>query len=250
MAQTISLALAAFGIIFAAFVKGVTGLGFPVIGLPVAAQFLDAQTTVVTISIPAFLLNIIQTFQSGVPTAMVRRFLPAVLLLIPGAVIGTALLARVPGPLITFILGLIVTLYAGLSIWRLHLVIRPAHERWAGAVLGLGAGVVGGATGMFSPPLVIYLTALQLPKDAFVSAVSLCFLAGQIPQLVSFVAFRLLTGQRLGIAALFCVLSALGFLLGIRLQRVLSQRLFAKGVLAVLLVVGLNLLRYGLMGLW
>jgi len=249
MAQTISIALAAGGIIVAAFVKGATGLGFPVIAVPVAAQFLDPQTTVVAISIPAFVLNLIQSLQSGIPTALLRRFLPALVFLIPGAILGTALLARVPGPMITLSLGLIVTLYAILSIWRLRLVIQPSQERGAGAVFGLCGGLVGGATGMFSPLLVMYLTALRLPKDAFISTVSLCFLAGQIPQLVSFVGFQLLTGPRLRMAALFCVLSAVGFLLGTRLQRALSQQLFAIGVLAVLLLVGLNLLRSGLVGL-
>jgi len=151
--------------------------------------------------------------------------------------------------MLTLLLGLIVTLYAAVSIWRLRLVIPPSQERGVGAVVGLCGGLVGGATGIFSPPLAIYLTALQLPKDTFVPAVSLCFLAGQIPQLLSFIGFQLLTGPRLGMATLFCALSAIGFLLGTRLQRALSQEIFAKGVLAVLLLMGYNLLRSGLMGL-
>jgi uncharacterized protein len=248
MAHTLSWALAAIGIIFAAFVKGVTGLGFPVIGIPVAAQFLDPQTTVVAISIPAFLMNLIQAFQGGISLAMVRRFAPTIVFLIPGAIVGTALLAKVPGAFITGILGFIVTLYAALSIWRLRLVLQPARERQAGAVVGLCGGLVGGATGMFSPPLVMYLTALRLRKETFVAAVSLCFIAGQIPQFLSLVGFQLITVPRLGMALLFCLLSAVGFLVGLRLQRSISQRVFAQGVLVVLLVVGLNLIRSGFMG--
>ena len=76
----------------------------------------------------------------------------------------------------------------------------------------------------------------------------MCFLAGQIPQLLSLLGFRLLTGPRLTIAALFCALSACGFLLGTRLQRAIGQQLFGKVVLAVLLLVGLNLVRLGLTG--
>ena len=56
------------------------------------------------------------------------------------------------------------------------------------------------------------------------------------------------TASRLRIAALFCMLSALGFLLGIRFQRTISQQLFARVVLITLLVVGLSLLRTGFMG--
>ena len=109
--------------------------------------------------------------------------------------------------------------------------------------------MIGGATSIFAPPLVIYLTALQLPKAVFVSAVSLCFLSGQIPQLISLAGFHMFTTFRLVVATLFCVLSAGGFFLGMRLQRTISQALFAKVVLATLLIVGLSLLHAGLLGL-
>jgi uncharacterized protein len=247
--RPVALTLAAMGIIVAAFVKGATGIGFPVIGAPIAALFLDPQTTVVAITLPAFLMNVIQTIQGGVSLALVRRFLPTLLVLVPAAVGGTALLAYVPGSLLVLILGVIVTAYAVISLWHPRLVLPPAYERWAGISAGLCAGVIGGATSIFSPPLVMYIAALQLPKAAFVSAVSMCFLGGQIPQLVSLVGFGLLTAPRLGVAALFCVLSAVGFLLGLRLQRHISQTRFAQMVLITLLVVGLSLLRTGFMGL-
>jgi uncharacterized protein len=250
MTSTISLALAALGIIFAAFVKGVIGMGFPVIAVPIAAQFLDPQTTVVALTIPAFLMNVIQALQGRISCDMLRRLLPTMALAIPGSIIGTALLAKASGALITCILGLIVTLYAALSIWRLRIIIRPSSERPIGAFVGLCAGLIGGATGMFAPPVVIFITALQLPKAGFASAVSLCLIAGQIPQLVGLVAFRLITGPRLGLAGLGCVISAGGFLAGMRLQQAISPQIFAKIVLVVLLLVGLNLLRVGVMGLW
>jgi uncharacterized membrane protein YfcA len=250
MVHTLSLVLAALGIVFAAFVKGVTGLGFPVIGIPIAAQFLDPQTAVIAIQLPAFAMNVVQAFQGDLSPTLARRFIPTMASLVPGALIGTALLAKVPGALITGMLGLVVTVYAALSLWRLRLLIKPAQERRVGVLVGFFGGIIGGATGIFSPPLVIYLTALQLPKATFVSAVSICFIAGQLPQFVGFIGFRLLTVPRLGMAALFGCLSVAGFLAGMRLQRSISQQLFAKGVLVILLVVGLNLLRAGILGFW
>jgi uncharacterized membrane protein YfcA len=225
-------------------------MGFPVIAAPIASQFLDPQTTVVAVTIPAFLMNVVQAMQGEMSYATLRRFLPTIGAAIPGSVIGTALLAAAPGSLITFILGVIITLYAALSIWRFQFAIKPCRERQVGAIVGLCAGLIGGATGIFAPPIVIFITALRLPKATFVSAVSLCLIAGQIPQLLGLVGFRLITGPRLSMAALGCFISAGGFLAGMRLQRAISQRVFAEVVLVVLLLVGLNLLRVGFMGLW
>jgi uncharacterized membrane protein YfcA len=250
MTFTISLALAVLGVIFAAFVKGITGMGFPIIAVPIAAQFLDPQTTVVALTIPAFLMNVIQMIQGELSYALLRRLRPTISMAIPGSIVGTALLAKAPGTLIIGILGVIVTLYAALSIWRLQVVIQPSREKQIGAVVGFGAGLMGGATSMFAPPIVIFLTALRLPKGSFVSAVALCLIAGQIPQLIGLIAFRLLTGPRLTIAALACLVSAGGFMAGMHLQQAISQQVFAKVVLVLLLLVGLNLLRVSALGLW
>jgi uncharacterized membrane protein YfcA len=93
----------------------------------------------------------------------------------------------------------------------------------------------------------MYLTALDLPTEAFVATTALCLLVGQIPQLVSLVSLRLLTGPRLGLAALVCGLSACGFVLGVRLRRRLNQQRFATAVLVTLLLVGLSLVHAGVM---
>ena len=77
-------------------------------------------------------------------------------------------------------------------------------------------------------------------------AMPAAFTPGQ--DLVSLVSLRLLTGPRLSMAALFCGLSALGFLLGIRLQLTISQQRFATIVLIILLGVGLSLVRSSVMG--
>jgi hypothetical protein len=184
----------------------------------------------------------------GVSRALVRRLLPVFVVLVPSAIAGTIVLARVSSTLLLCLLGLIITVYALAALGHLRLELSPAHERWVGILTGLCSGVIGGATSIFAPPVVMYLTALHLPKEAFVATTALCLLVGQIPHLLSLVSLRLLTGPRLGIAALFCGLSACGFALGVRVRRTVSQQRFAKLVLITLLLVGLSLVHAGVRG--
>jgi uncharacterized membrane protein YfcA len=178
----------------------------------------------------------------------VRRLLPVFVVLVPSAMAGTVVLARVSGSLLLCLLGLIITVYTLAALGRLRLVLTPAHERWVGMLAGLCSGVIGGATSIFAPPVVMYLTALDLPTEAFVATTALCLLVGQLPQLVSLVSLQMLTVSRLGMAALFGGLSACGFVLGMRLRRRLSQQRFATVVLVTLLLVGLSLVHAGVRG--
>jgi uncharacterized protein len=241
-------ALAAMGMVLAAVVKGATGMGFPTIGAPIAALFLDPQATVVAITLPAFGMNLLQACQGGVSRPLIRRLLPVLVVLVPSAVAGTIVLARVSSSILLLLLGLLITIYALVALGRLRLVLSPTQERWVGALAGLCSGVIGGATSIFAPPVVLYLTALDLPKEAFVATTALCLLVGQIPQLVSLVSLQMLTVPRLGMAALLGGLSACGFVLGVRLRRRISPQRFAKAVLVTLLLVGLSLVHAGVRG--
>src|SRR2546426_12069993 len=145
-------------------------MGFPVIGAPIAALFLDPQTTVVAITIPAFVMNIVQAVQGGVSRALVRRLLPVLLVLVPSAIAGTIVLARVSGSMLMLLLGLMIIVYAVVALWRLRLVVSPEHERWVGALAGLCSGVIGGATKMFLPPAGRYFIALPLPQEGLFSS--------------------------------------------------------------------------------
>jgi hypothetical protein len=126
----------------------------------------------------------------------------------------------------------------------------PSAGRQVGAVVGLGAGLSGGATSLFAAPIVAFIKALQLPKATFVSAVPLYLTAGQIPQLIGLVGFRLITEPRLSLAALACLVSAGGFVAGMHSQQATSHRAFAEIDLGLLSLVGLNLPRIGVLGPW
>src|SRR5206468_4109822 len=88
---------------------------------------------------------------------------------VPSAVAGTIVLARVSSSILLLLLGLLITIYALVALGRLRLVLSPTQERWVGALAGLCSGVIGGATSIFALPVVLYLTALDLPKEAVVA---------------------------------------------------------------------------------
>ena len=64
----------ALALLFAAFVKGATGLGFPLIATPTVALLLDIRTAVTVLILPNLLMDSAQVIRDGIPYDVLRRF--------------------------------------------------------------------------------------------------------------------------------------------------------------------------------
>lgn len=165
------------GITFlAAFVNGALGYGFSSITVPIALLFmanrvLNPALVLIEVVLNAYVLwNNREAF-----TAVWRRVTPMVIGLVPGVIIGTAIVAQVnPGWLrfYTFIvlLPLILLQAAGYR--------RPIEsERSAGLLFGSGLGVLYSVTTISGPPLAIMLNNQGFAKKEFRAALGVVRLA-------------------------------------------------------------------------
>ena len=66
--------LVGISLLVAAFVKGTTGFGFPLIATPTVALLLDIRTAVTILIIPNLVMDIALVFRGGLPYAAFRRF--------------------------------------------------------------------------------------------------------------------------------------------------------------------------------
>ena len=69
-----TLILVGIALLFAAFVKGASGLGFPLIATPTVALLLDIRTAITILLIPNIVMDVAQVFRDGFPFAVLRRF--------------------------------------------------------------------------------------------------------------------------------------------------------------------------------
>src|SRR5439155_1024515 len=133
-------------VLVAAFVKGAIGFGFPTLGTPLLALFLDVKTAVAVLVVPNLVMDGIQARRRGGLAATVRRLRPLLLSGAAGTVLGTAALAELGAQTVTLALGGFVVLFVILNAMRVSPRVAPSWERWLSAPVGLVAGVVGGVT--------------------------------------------------------------------------------------------------------
>ena len=242
----------AFAAMFAAgFAKGVVGFALPLIALSALGSVLPPATAVAALIAPTFVSNIWQTFRQGLGAAWgsFRRFwlLNLVLFIMIG--VSAPLVVRLPDSVLFLILGSFVSIMGGLMLIGWH-PPKPSRrfERWVEGAVGLVGGFFGGLGGIWGPPLVLYLTVLNLPRIEIIRAQGVSFLIGSVILVAAHLNSGLLLGPEGALSLAMIVPAMAGMALGLSVGDRLAPALFRKVTLAVLVIAGLNLLRRGVFG--
>ncbi len=225
----------------AAFLKGITGLGFSTICLPILSTFIDLKAAIPLVLVPSLSSNVLVMVQAGRFEEALKRFWPLYLSAIPGLVLGVSVLSSVQSSWSRAVLGAILFLYA-LWAWRTqsHALSTQVERRWSCPV-GLVTGVVNGITGSQVMPVLPFMLALKLHKDLFVQAINLSFTFSSLVMLLLLSRFGILSWGIVGVAMVGILPVALGIFLGGKLRHQLPDDAFRKVVLVFLLAIGLSL---------
>lgn len=166
---------------------------------------------------------------------------PAARPLLIGIALGTppgVLLVKIADPLtIKLILGVTLIAYCGWALTR----PADARPRQLPASLGYLAGALSGVLGAFNtggPPAVVYTTVAGWDKETTTSSLQLSFVLTALIQLPGFALTGVLTADSLLLNAMLLPAMALGVFVGGRLHDRIDQQTFRRGLLSVLLVVG------------
>ena len=98
-------------LLLAAFVKGATGLGFPLIATPTIALLLDIRTAVTVLILPNLFMDSAQVIRDGFPYDVFRRFSSLILPTIIGVFLGTMALVNTPLWILNLCLGMMVLVF-------------------------------------------------------------------------------------------------------------------------------------------
>jgi uncharacterized protein len=233
--------LVAAALLLAAFIKGTTGLGFPMIATPTVALLLDIRTAVTILIIPNLVMDIAQVFRGGFLRAVLRRFSGLLVLTIIGVFWGTKVLVMLPLWILNLCLGVMVLLFV-LSNWlRFEFAISPKAERILSPLAGLISGFLNGMTNAAGPSLAIYLYSLKLRKEDFIKSIATIFVVTKLSQLAAVSTWNLLNWQTLVLSFEVTLLVLLGFYAGLKIQDRVNQQTFNRGLLVLLFAIGVIL---------
>ena len=244
MIASVALAL------FAGFVKGTVGFALPMIMISGLASFLPPDVALAGLIVPAVVANLWQALRNGPVAALASaRIHWRFLLMLLGFIAASAQLVTVlPASVLFLILGVPVTTFAIIQLvgWRPRIDAR--NRRAVELSVGAFSGFLGGISGIWGPPTVLYLTALETPKGEQMRVQGVVYSSGAIMLALAHMRTGVLTAPSVTLSTVLLLPALVGLALGFVVQDRLDQDKFRKMTLLVLVVAGLNLIRRGLMG--
>jgi uncharacterized membrane protein YfcA len=233
--------LVAISLLLAAYVKGTTGMGFPLIATPMVALLLDIRTAIAILIIPNIVMDVTQVFRGSFSRTIVRRFAWFLLLTVAGVFLGTKVLVSLPIWLLDLALGTIVLLFVASSLFHLEFRISAEGEKILSPIAGLVSGFVMGITNAGGPAIAIYLYSLALPKTEFIKSIATIFIVNKVSQLIAVSTWNLFTVSTLRLSLLVTLFCLAGFYAGLKTQDRVNQTTFNRALLVLLFAVGVTL---------
>ncbi|WP_439122314.1 sulfite exporter TauE/SafE family protein [Marivita sp.] len=237
-----SLAIAFVGILLGGFLKGATGAGAPVVGVPVLALVFDVPMAVAVFSVLNLFSNIWQSWAFRAEVTEQRFTWTFAVMGALGAALGSVLLASLPVPLLMASLAGVVFAYIGLRLARPNWVLARARARKMAPYVGLVGGVMQGAGGLSAPVSITFLNALNLPRKEFIATIAIFFLAMSVTQVPALAALGILTWDILVLAVFALIPMFLGIPIGSWAARFLSKQAFDRLILSLLAVIAVKLI--------
>ena len=252
--------LAAYGIVAAAgaaaamaaggFAKGVVGFALPLIALSVMGSFMSYDVAVALLIVPTLVSNLFQTLRNGIGPAWhsLRSFWRMNLVLVVMISLSAQLVVALPDWMLFAILGVMVTAFGVSQLMGWKPSFPMEHRAWVESGVAAVGGFFGGLSGIWGPPIVMYLLASGLEKVEMVRAQSMSFLFGSIVLLGAHLHSGVLNRVTLPASCWLVLPTMAAMFLGYQVQDRLDQEVFRRVTLAVLVLTGLNLLRRALGG--
>ena len=236
---------AVLGFLAGGFVKGVVGFALPMVALSVNGSFLPYEVAVALLIVPTMVSNTFQSLRNGALAAWgsLVEFWRLNLVLVATIGISAQLVVRLPEAWLFGALGVFITAFGLSQLGGLQLRFSGRNRGRVETAVALVGGVFGGLSGIWGPPVVMYLLASGVPKVAMVRAQSLSFLLGSIVLIGAHLRSGVLNAQTLPFSSWLVLPTMAAMFAGYLVQDRLDQERFRKVTLAVLIIAGLNLLR-------
>jgi uncharacterized protein len=232
-------------LIVAGFLKGIIGVGMPIVALPLLSLFIDIKSAAMLLSMPLILSNLPQALEGGKTGRCLLQLMPVILGVIPGLFLGVRLLLALDASVAKVIAGLVLIGVACVTLLAPKLTLQPRLILPAGIAFGFFGGILGGIAAMAGPLVFVFLLAKGLRGQAFTKEASLYLVVSSGLLAILLTASPQFSWLDVAVSTAALLPVVLGMYAGQHMRDKIAPETFKKLVLIAVIAAGAELLRHG-----
>ena len=243
-----NLILIVLTVFLGGIVKGSVGIGMSMFSVPIIALILPPTKAMMLLCFPVIFTNFLQMdIKKGVGSF---RFLPMFIFLFLGLLIGGKLILNLSLNFISISIAIVIITFTSLNFLGINLKkIKKANEKILSVIIGFFSGVLGGLTTFYAPPIITFLISINLDKEFFIRTTATMYFFASIPLYSSMLYHGLGNYYDLIMSFTLVMPAIIGQFFGSKVRKKLSNEIFQKLVLIILMIIGFTLLIKNLINL-
>ena len=234
-----------FTFLISGIIKGFLGIGLPAAAMALLTLVMEPKVAISLLTLPIIFTNVAQFFRSENKIQVMNEYKYFSLVLILSIFCVSIFINLYPTDFLTISIGIAMIVFVMNDLIGIKLKIDQ-KKIWQ-IIFGFIAGVLGGLSSIWSPPVAMYLIARGISKEKFIGTAGFLLLSGCFPLALGLIIAGVFTIESAikSLFGLFFVLA--GFSIGEFLRKNISQNLFKKFVLFAFLIMGIRLVFLGLL---
>jgi uncharacterized membrane protein YfcA len=248
---SIEFYILAFAIaLLAGVIKGMVGFAMPMILISGLSSVISPELALAGLMLPTLATNGWQALRQGRRAAWesMKRFRTFMLVGGVAIVLSAQLVGRLDPDMLLLLIAVPVTAFAVIQLMGVQLRLPQRGRFFIEVLIALVAGSIGGVSGVWGPPTVMYLTALNTPKSEQLRIQGVIYGLGALVLFLAHIKSGVVRSETVVFSATLLLPALLGTWIGFQLHERIDQAAFKKATLIVLLVAALNLMRRALLG--
>lgn len=234
--------------LFGGFVKGALGIGLPTLLLGFLTFMYEPRIAVALILFSIMAANMRQAMIGGSMWEIVKSHRYFCIFASFGIFVVAIVGSKVPLPILLISVGVSMAIFALSSLLSFIPKLSAKYDKAAQITAGILGGILGGLTAIWGPPLAVYLMALRMEKDKFIQTLGVMFSIQSLFLTAGFIVSGELTVPLAMTGAALLIPTFIGMYLGEKIRGRMDTVQFTRVFLCVFLLLGLNLIRRGIMG--